>query len=88
MGVGANSWNLIWVLVIYNFYKSCIHSHIICICTCVPAAAEEVIYEVVAEPSEPLEQAQQEERCENQAQGPTHSSSEQQPEGKPRCTTY
>jgi len=53
------------------------HSHIICICTRVAAAAEEVIYEVVAEPPEPLEQAQQEERRENQAQGPTHSNSEQ-----------
>ena len=30
-------------------------SHIICIC--IAAAAEEVIYEVVAEPPEPLEQA-------------------------------
>ena len=58
MGVGANSWNLIWVLVVYNFYKSCMHSHIICICTRVAAAAEEVIYKVVAEPPEPLEQAQ------------------------------
>ena len=55
MAVGANSWNLIWVLVIYNFYKSCMYSHIICICTRVVAAAEEVIYEVVAEPPEPLE---------------------------------
>ena len=55
MGVGANSWNLIWVLVVYNFYKSCMHSHIICICIRVAAAAEEVIYEVVAEPPEPLE---------------------------------
>ena len=88
MGVGANSWNLISVLVIYNLYKSYMHSHIICICTRVAAVAEEVIYEVVAEPPELLEQAQQEERRENQAQGPTHSSSEQQPEGKPRCTIY
>ena len=48
-------------------------THIICIR--IVAAAEEVIYEVVAEPPEPLEQAQQEERRENQAQGPTHSSS-------------
>ena len=39
-------------------------------CTRVAAAAEEVVYEVVAEPPEPLEQAQQEERRENQAQGP------------------
>ena len=37
-------------------------------CTHVAAAAEEVVYEVVAEPPEPLEQAQQEERRENQAQ--------------------
>ena len=43
-------------------------------CTRVAAAAEEVVYEVVAEPPEPLEHAQQEERRENQAQGPTHSS--------------
>ena len=87
MGVGANSWNLIWILVIYNFYKSCMHSHIICICIRVAAAAEEVIYEVVAEPPEPLEQAQQEERRENQAQGPVDPSAEHQPEGKPRCIT-
>ena len=40
-------------------------SHIICIR--VATTAEEVIYEVVAEPPEPLEQAQQEERRENQA---------------------
>ena len=76
MGVGVNSWNLIWVLVIYNFYKSRMHSHIICICTRVAAAAEEVIYEVVAEPPEPLEQAQQEERRENQGQGPVDPSAE------------
>ena len=57
MGVGANSWNLIWVWIICNFYKSCMHSHIICICTRVAAAAEEVIYEVVAEPQEPQGQA-------------------------------
>ena len=29
------------------------HSHVICICTRVAAAAEEVVYEVVAEPQEP-----------------------------------
>ena len=57
MGVGANCWNLIWVLVVYNFYKSYMHSHIICICTRVAAAAEEVVYEVVAEPQEPQGQA-------------------------------
>ena len=45
-------------------------THIICIR--VAAAAEEVVYEVVAEPQEPLEQAQQEERRETQAQGQAH----------------
>ena len=60
-------------------------SHIICICIRVAAAAEEVIYEVVAEPPEPLEQAQQEERREAPAQGPVHPSAEQQPEG---CWKY
>jgi hypothetical protein len=41
-------------------------SHTICICTRVAATAEEVVYEVVAEPQEPQGQApQQEERCEN-----------------------
>ena len=49
---------------------------------------EEVVYEVVAEPQEPLEQAQQEERYENPAQCPIHPSSEQQLEGKPRCMSY
>jgi len=56
-------------------------SHIICIR--VDAAAEGAVYEVVAEPPEPLEQAQQEERRENPAQGPVHPSTQQQPEGKP-----
>ena len=63
-------------------------SHIICICIRVAAAAEEVIYEVVAEPPEPLEQAQQEERRENQAQGPVDPGVEQHTQGKPRCTSY
>ena len=60
-------------------------SHIICICTRVLAEAEKVVYKVVAEPQEPLEQAQQEERREAPAQGPVHPSAEQQPEDKPRC---
>ena len=60
-------------------------SHVICICIRVAAAAEEIVYEVVAEP---LEQAQQEERRENQAQGPVDPSVEQQTQGKPRCTSY
>ena len=63
-------------------------SHIICICIRVAAATEEVIYEVVAEPPEPLEQAQQEERHENQAQGPVDPGVEQQTQGKPQCTSY
>ena len=68
--------NFIWILVISNIYKSCMHSHVMCICTRVAAAAEEVVYEVVAEPPEPLEQAQQEERRENQGQGPVDPSAE------------
>ena len=64
------------------------HSHVMCICTRVAAAAKEVVYEVVAEPPEPLEQAQQEERRENQAQGPVDPGAEQQTQGKPRCMSY
>jgi len=56
-------------------------SHIICICIHVVAATKEVIYEVVAEPPEPLEQAQQEERRENQAQSPVDPGVEQQTQG-------
>ena len=63
-------------------------SHIICICIRVAATAEEVIYEVVTEPPEPLEQAQQEERHENQAQSLVDPGVEQQTQGKPRCTSY
>ena len=58
------------------------HSHIICICIRVAAAAEEVIYEVVAQAP------QQEERRENQAQGPVDPDTEQHSQGKPRCMTY
>ena len=43
---------------------------------------------MVAEPQEPLEQAQQEERRKNPAQGPVEPSVEQQPAGKPRCISY
>ena len=50
------------------------HSQVICICIHVAAATEEIVYEVVAEPPELLEQAQQEERRENQAQGPVDPS--------------
>ena len=44
------------------------HSHVICICTRVAAAAEEVVYEVVAEPQEPQGQAPQQEVREESAQ--------------------
>ena len=43
---------------------------------------------MVAEPQEPLEQAQQEERREAPAQGTVHHSTEQQTEVKPRCMSY
>ena len=65
------------------------HSHVICLCTRVAAAVEEVVYEVVEEPQEPQGQApQQEERRENQAQGPIDPGIKQQTQGKPRCMTY
>ena len=63
-------------------------SHIICICTCVAAAAEEIVYEVVAKPQEPQGQALQQEDREEPAQGPIHPSTEQQTQGKPRCMSY
>ena len=62
------------------------HSHIICIR--VDAAAEGAVYEVIAEPQEQQGQVQQEERREHPVQGPAEPSVEQQPEGKPRCTSY
>ena len=64
------------------------HSQVICICIHIAATAEEIIYEVVAEPPEPLEQAQQVERRENQAQGPVDPGAEQQTQGKPLCMSY
>ena len=64
------------------------HSHVICICTRVAVAAEEVVYEVVAEPPEPQGQAPQQEGREESAQGPTHPSVEQQTQGKLRCMSY
>ena len=63
-------------------------SHVICICIRVASAAEEIVYEVVAEPQEPQGQALQQEDCEEPAQGPIHPSTEQQTQCKPRCTTY
>ena len=46
------------------------------------------MYEVIAEPQEQQGQVEQEERREHPAQGPAEPSVEQQPEGKPRCTSY
>jgi len=46
------------------------------------------VFEVVTEPQELLEQAQQEERREAPAQSPVHPSPEQQTEGKPRYISY
>ena len=43
---------------------------------------------MVAEPQEPPEQAQPEERRVNPAQGPANPGFEQQTRGKPRCTSY
>ena len=63
-------------------------SHVMCICIRVAAAAEEVVYEVVAEPQEPQGQALQQEDRGESAQGPSHPSTVQQTQGKPRCTTY
>ena len=63
-------------------------AHVICICIRVAAAAEEVIYEVVAEPREPQGQAPQQEDRGEPAQGPIHPSTKQQTQGKPRCTSY
>ena len=56
------------------------------ICVHVETATEGVVYEVIAAPQEQPDQAQ-EERRENPAQGPSDSSSKQQPEGKSRCTS-
>ena len=64
------------------------YSHVILICIRVTAAAEEVVYEVVAEPQEPQGQAPQQEGREESAQGPTHPSVEQQTQGKLRCMSY
>ena len=63
-------------------------SHIICICTRVATAAEEIVYEVVAEPQEPQGQAPQQEVRGESAQGPSHPSTEQQTQGKPWCMSY
>ena len=55
-------------------------------CLRVEPATEEVMFEAIAEPQEQLELAQPE-VSENPAQGPVDRSTDQQPEGKPRCIT-
>ena len=89
MVVDTISWKFNWVSITCNFCKSCMHSHVICICTRVAAAVEEVVYEVVAAPQELQGHAPQQEQeiRENPAQGLVHPGTEQQPEGKPRCIT-
>ena len=62
------------------------HSHIICIR--IDAAAEGIMYEVVAEPQEPQGQAPQQEDRGEQSQGSSHPSTEQQTQGKPWCTSF
>ena len=71
-------------MVICNYKIILALTHIICIR--VTAATEEEVYEVVAEPQG--QAPQQEERRENQAQGPVDPGTEQQSQGKPRCTFY
>ena len=56
------------------------------ICMHVETANEGVVYEVIVAQQEQPEPAQEDGR-ENPAQGPSDPSSEQQPEGKPRCTS-
>ena len=62
------------VRIISKLQSYCMHSYVICIR--VAAAAEEVVYEVVAEPQEPQGQAPQEEVRGESAQGLTHPSVE------------
>ena len=64
------------------------HSHVIYICIRVVAATEEVVFEVVAEPQEPQGRAPQQEVRVEPAQGPANPSTEQQAQGKPRCTSF
>ena len=53
----VRNWFGLFLLII--FINSCMHSQVMCICIRVVAAAEEVVYEVVAEPQEPQGQAPQ-----------------------------
>ena len=56
-------------------------------CIYVEPIAEDVVYEVVAEPQEHPEQTQGE-IPKDPAQSPTNTSIEQQPEDKPWCITH
>ena len=85
MEIGENDFGY-WLFVILVNH-ACI-AHVICICIRVAAVAEEVVYEVVAEPQEPQGQAPQQEVRGESAQGPSHPSTEQQTQGKPWCTSY
>ena len=64
------------------------YSHVISICIRVATTAEEVVYEVVAEPQEPQGQAPPEEVRGESAQGPANPSVVQQTQSKPRCMSY
>ena len=76
----------VYDLGLFQSYKSYgMHSHVICIR--VDAAAEGAMYEVIAVPQEQRGQVQQE-NCEHRPKGPAEPSAEQQPEGKPRYTSY
>ena len=57
------------------------------ICIHIESVTEEVVYEVITEPQEQTEKAPLEFR-DDPAQGPEDTSTEQQPEGKPRCMSY
>ena len=82
----VRSWFGLFLLII--FINSYMHSHVIYICIRVVAAAEEVVFEVVAEPQEPQGRAPQQEVCVEPAQGPANPSTEQQAQSKPRRTSF
>ena len=81
--------NYLRLHLVIGYFKIATHACIlISLCIRIAAAAEEVVYEVVAEPQEPQGQAPQQEVRGESAQGPTHPSVEQQMQGKPQCTSY
>ena len=73
---------VIYFKVAHHIYIILYHMH-----TC-SIRSGGVVYEMIAEPHEPQEQAPQQEICEHPAQGLVHPSTELQPEGKPRCMSY